>query len=293
MYQNINLNVLKYFYEIANTKNITKASINLNITQPALTRAIKQLEEEINKELFVRNKKGVVLTLAGEILYEYTKNIFKGLNSTLNTIEDVSDNKKSLYIGVTTTNFLEPLEYALKLFKEKYPNVHINIILEDISVIDNYSKLDKMDIVVKHDYEYIKDIEVIKTFIIEDKFIASREHYDYLENKLISLNEILAYPTVMLSNLTHGRRNFDSYIKSLGISYKPTYEFNSHSLCKRLIQGGFGIGIGNPIHYENNDFIILNTDFNLPKRTFNICYVKNSNNPILNEFIDILNNHKK
>lgn len=62
MYNNINLNTLKYFYEIASTRNITKASINLNISQPALTKAIKQLERDLNTTLFNRSKKGVILT---------------------------------------------------------------------------------------------------------------------------------------------------------------------------------------------------------------------------------------
>lgn len=287
MYQNINLNVLKYFYEIANTKNITKASANLNISQPALTRAIKQLEEELNKELFLRSKKGVVLTQEGEILYEYTKTMLKKLNSTLNTIEDSNNKREYLYIGATTTNFLEPIEEILKEFKQRHHNVHINIILEDLSVIENYSKLEKMDIIIKNDYENMKDIEIIKSFDIKDKFIASKIEFSELENKVLNINELLSYPTVLLSNITHGRKNFDSYIKSLGITYKPTYEFNSHSLCKELIKDGFGIGIGNPIHYKEKEFMILKTDFELPKRSFDICYVKTSTNPLLKEFISM------
>ena len=70
---------------------------------------------------------------------------------------------------------------------------------------------------------------------------------------------------------------------------EPTYEFNSYSLCKELIKGGMGIGIGNPIHYNSKDFIILNTDFNLPTRTFNIGYINTSKNPLINEFIKIIN----
>ena len=77
MFQNINLNFLKYYYEVANAKNITKASEILNISQPALTKAIKELENELNTTLLIRNKKGVVLTEQGKILYEYTKECFK------------------------------------------------------------------------------------------------------------------------------------------------------------------------------------------------------------------------
>lgn len=84
-------------------------------------------------------------------------------------------------------------------------------------------------------------------------------------NKELSLKELLTYPFVLLSSITHGRRNFDNYLKSKNISFKPTYEFNSYSLCKELIRNGFGIGIGNPIHYQGAEFIILKTNFELPK----------------------------
>ena len=56
-----------------------------------------------------------------------------------------------------------------------------------------------------------------------------------------------------------------------------------------LIKNGFGIGIGNPIHYKSKDFIILNTNFNLPTRKFDIGYITTSKNELIKEFINILN----
>ena len=85
MKENINLNLLKYFYEVVNTKNITKASKNLFVSQPAITSAIKELEEEFKVKLLNRSKKGVTPTLEGEILYNNIKEIFNNLNTTINT----------------------------------------------------------------------------------------------------------------------------------------------------------------------------------------------------------------
>lgn len=288
MYQNLNLNNLKYFYEIATIKNITKASSNLNITQPALTRAIKQLESELNTNLLIRSKKGVTLTPEGEILYEYTKNIFQIIDNTINTIEINKEKGGHIYIGATTTNFLEVILPALTEFRKKYPKVHIHMMLEEINILENYNKLGKLDIFIKNDYEFLNDMEIVKDFTINDCFIASKKHYHYLENKTLSLEDILNLPLVLLSNITHGRRNFDAFLGNKNISIKPTYEFNSYSLCKELIKSGFGIGIGNPIHYQTNDFLILKTNFNLPSRKFNICCKKNSTNIILKDFINIL-----
>ena len=65
---NINLNLLKYFYEVVNTGNITKTSKKLLISQPAITKAIKELENELNVSLLQRSKKGVIPTEEGKIL---------------------------------------------------------------------------------------------------------------------------------------------------------------------------------------------------------------------------------
>jgi DNA-binding transcriptional LysR family regulator len=182
---------------------------------------------------------------------------------------------------------------SLDEFKKKYKNVHIHIILEEINVLSDMEKVGKLDIVIKNNYEDIPNFKHIKTFEINDKFIASSKEFLCLKDKILSINELLNYPTVLLSNITHGRRNFNNYLKSLGIEYKPTYEFNSYSLCKELIKEGFGIGIGNPIHYESSDFLILNTDFNLPTRYFDIGYINTSKNIFIKDFIEIFNNLNK
>ncbi len=164
MYNNLNLNTLKYFYEIANTKNITKASHNLNISQPALTKALKLLEEELNTKLFNRSKKGVILTDEGEILYEYTKKMLQNLGSTLNVINETKEQGGHLYIGATTTNFLEPILPTLDQFRKLHPNIKIEIVLEEISVLEKYNKLGKLDILIKNSYEEIDNYEIIKSF---------------------------------------------------------------------------------------------------------------------------------
>lgn len=273
MYNNLNLNTLKYFYEIAVVQNITKASINLNISQPALTKSLHQLESELNCKLFTRSKKGVTLTKEGEILLEYTKSMFEKLNNTINIIDE-TNSQDSLYIGATTTNFLEPILEPLRQFKKRHPHTKIEIVLEDISTLQKYQKLGKLDILIKNSYENIENIEIVKSFSIQDKFIVAKNYYPELEEKVMSLEQLLKYPFVLLSNITHGRKNFDAYLRSKNITFKPTYEFNSYSLCRELIKNGFGIGIGNPIHYQNKYFTIIKTDFSLPIRAFDICKIK-------------------
>lgn len=288
MLNNVNLNLLKYFYEVVNTKNITKASENLCVSQPAITKAIKDLEKELNIKLLLRSKKGVTPTTEGEILYDHIKEMFNNLNKTFNTIENSKNSGGHLYIGSTTTNFLEFIKDSLNTFRSKYPNVHIDITLEGIDVLEERAKVGKLDILIKNDYENFDGFSHIKSFVISDKFVASKKHFSNLIEKKLSIDDILIQPLVLLSNITHGRRNFDAFLKQNNKKVMPAYEFNSYSLCRELIKNGFGIGIGNPIHYNKKDFIILNTDFNLPSRTFDMGYNKNSKNDLIQEFIKLL-----
>lgn len=290
MFNDINLNALKYFYEVARSLNITKSAENLHISQPALTHAIQILEEALNTKLFIRTKRGVILTKSGEILFDYANKMFNELGSITRLIEDENSEDEYIYIGATTTNFLEPIKDDLAKFRENHKNVKIDIVLEGIDILEKRMKMGKLDILIKNDYEYMDNIKIIRSFEIEDRFVASRKHYQELADKVYSLEELLQYPFVLLSNITHGRRNFDNYLESLNIDFIPTYEFNSYSLCKELIRHGFGVGIGNPIHYETDDFIIINTNFNLPVRKFDICYNKLSKSDTLNSLIQYLKN---
>jgi DNA-binding transcriptional LysR family regulator len=286
---NINLNLLKYFYEVVNTGNITKTSEKLLISQPAITKAIKELENELNTTLLERNKKGVIPTEEGKILYEHAKKMFEDLNQTINIIENNNAKSGHLYVGTTTTNFINLLMNPIKEFKKLFPNVQIHIEFQNINTLYEMSRLGHLDILIKNDYETIENFINIKTFSITDKLVVSRKHFKELEEKTYTIKELLNYPFVLLTNNSTGRKLFDNYLKQNNINFKPTYEFNSHSICYELIKEGFGIGIGNHIHYKNKDFIIIDTDFELPTRTFNIGYIKTSKNKYINKFINIIN----
>ena len=69
MKMNINFEYYKIFYIIAKNKNITKAANELNISQPAISRILKTMEDQMNTKLFIRKTKGVILTNEGKELY--------------------------------------------------------------------------------------------------------------------------------------------------------------------------------------------------------------------------------
>ena len=67
---NINLELYKVFYYVAKNESVSRAANELLISQPAISKSIKTLEEQINTNLFIRKRDGVELTEAGETIYK-------------------------------------------------------------------------------------------------------------------------------------------------------------------------------------------------------------------------------
>ena len=76
------LRQLEYFREIANTGSINEAARKLNMSQPPLSYQIRQLENELNVQLFERTHKGVILTAAGKLLYDRAASLLDYARST-------------------------------------------------------------------------------------------------------------------------------------------------------------------------------------------------------------------
>ena len=92
---NINFELYKVFYEVANAKSISKGAENLMISQPAVTMSIKTLEDELGGKLFIRTPKGVILTNEGQELYNYIK---EGMSYFINGTNKFTS-LKNLYLG--------------------------------------------------------------------------------------------------------------------------------------------------------------------------------------------------
>ena len=101
---NIDFEYYRIFYVVAKNKNITAASKELNISQPAISKAIKKLEEQLGGELFIRTRRGVVLTNEGEEFFSYISKAIEYIYNAENKFTDLMNlNVGHIRIGVSTT----------------------------------------------------------------------------------------------------------------------------------------------------------------------------------------------
>lgn len=241
---NINLEYYKIFYEVAKEQNITKASENLNISQPAISKTIKLLEEKLGGTLFVRTKKGVILTEEGKEFYSYIIKAMEYINSAENKFSDLINLETGVIkIGINSTLTKEFLLSYLEIFNKSYPKIDIQITNGITSHLINELKNGLIDIVFLNlnDKDYGNDIDIIKCKKIHDVFIASKK-YSELNDKVISLNELKNYPLIFQAKGSNTRNFLDNFLKEKNITLKPNIELASYSLVTEFCKAGFGIG---------------------------------------------------
>ncbi len=136
------IRVLKYFITIAREQNISAAAEKLHLSQPTLSRQIKDMEDELGKQLFIRGNRKITLTEDGMILRKRAEEILDLVQKAENEIA-VSDKLISgeIIIGTGEVDGVRIVAKTAKKLSEQYPNIQYNIISGDS--VDIIEKLDK------------------------------------------------------------------------------------------------------------------------------------------------------
>ena len=156
------IRVLKYFLAVAREKNITNAAMSLHITQPTLSRQLKELEEELGKQLFIRGSKNITLTEDGLLLRKRAEEIVSLSDKTIADIK-YSDTLigGDIAIGCAETEGLRTIIQMMMNVQHTYPNICFHIssgdkqnVLEDLErgLIDFGIFIDPID---KTNYNYL------------------------------------------------------------------------------------------------------------------------------------------
>jgi DNA-binding transcriptional LysR family regulator len=122
---------LRYFQTVAKTLHFRRAAALLNISQPPLSKSIKTLEDELGAQLFLRTRRRVELTPAGEVLLKRCERIFQELEDTRIEVKRYNRGEKgTIRIGCedgTTFSVLPPL---LQTFKKRYPAISFSVVTQ-------------------------------------------------------------------------------------------------------------------------------------------------------------------
>ena len=132
---------LRYFVAVAEELNFRRAAERLHITQPPLSKTIKNLEEALNVKLFIRNTHGVQLTQAGEVFFQEALNLLAAAHQSLRMVRQVDTGEAgTLNIGYSASAiFSSVLTSALAVLLERRPLLELQ--LHEGNSLDHLSSL--------------------------------------------------------------------------------------------------------------------------------------------------------
>lgn len=229
------LRQLRYFAKAAETLNFSDAAKALNIAQSSLSQQIKQLEDELNVKLFLRNSHTIRLTEAGEVMLPFA---LRTIHDAENCADRINDLQKlltgTLNIGITYS-FSPILTETVISFMKMYPNIKLNIIYKPMNEL--------MDLLAKRNLDFVlafkpsqpvADVESHILFQNSLSAVVSTTH-PLASKKSVSLAELQKYELALPSKGLQARNAFDN----LANSYRDFHiriELNEVNILLKLIR---------------------------------------------------------
>ncbi|RDB62263.1 LysR family transcriptional regulator [Gordonibacter sp. 28C] len=136
------LRVLRYFLEVAREKSMTRAAVSLHVSQPTLSKQLKELEDELGRKLFVRSNYGINLTDEGMLLRKRAEDILDMADKTaeeFRALDDIAGG--DIRIGCAESDSIKHLARCFKALNERCPNVRYHLYSGDTEEVA--SRLDR------------------------------------------------------------------------------------------------------------------------------------------------------
>ncbi len=278
-----NLEYYKVFYHVARLGNLTAAARELNISQPAVSQSIRQLETSVGAKLFVRASKGVRLTGEGELLYHYVAKGYGQIELGEQKIRQMLNLELGeIHIGASDMTLRFYLLPYLEQFHEKYP--HIKVAVSNAPTPETLENLEQNKIdfgVVSTPFEKRDVLEAVNVREIEDVFVAGRKFIQY-KNRMLDLQELENIPIIYLEGVTSTRSYMDSFLEKNKVQIRPEFELATSDMIVQFALRNLGVGCVvrdfAQEYLEDGRLFELRFNMIIPKRHF--CVVTNPKYPV-------------
>jgi DNA-binding transcriptional LysR family regulator len=293
----IDTELYKVFYTVAKCGTVSAAGKSLHVSQPAVSKSIKKLEDLTGCTLFVRNSKGVRLSTEGRILFDYVANGLEYLQNGERILKKVRDRKHGrVKVGISNTLCRYYFLSHLEKFHQDYPGIRITIVNrtspETLQLLDR-GLIDFGIISIPKDRSRFIYRELMT---ITDVFVVGSTYSD-LQGP-VPLQDLAGYPLMMLERDNVTRALIDDYLGENEVELQPEIEIGSMDFLIEFAKIGLGVAlvIKNFVEKELDRGLLreIPTIPALPSRKVGIVLPKNLPLSIAAEaFIDSLCDMKK
>jgi DNA-binding transcriptional LysR family regulator len=235
---------LKYFLKLAEELSFVRAADKLFISQPPLSRQIKELETEIGAQLFERNNKRVILTEAGKYYHKEIQELVQSLERINLITKKIAENKSGEFrIAYVSSTFSGDISKLLQFLSEKYP--FVNFRLYEVPTVKQIAALEegKIDLGIIRAPLYSSKIDSQLWFKDSFSIVFNRNKYNITTEEEL---EKLKDATFVFFNKDYAPYFYDVLLQicaQYGFEPKVVHESNNISSIIQLVKSGLGISI--------------------------------------------------
>ena len=295
----VDLELYRIFTIVANEKNITKASEKLNISQPAVTKHIKNLENALELRLFNRTNHGIELTSDGQKIYEEAKEAVE----TLNSIFIKYGKNRNINLGVHVSMY-KMFSKILTKFSNINENITINISDTDLinmlapDLSDMIAKLEneKLDIIIskKTDNYNHNKIEFIKVGEIQDILVVNND--SKLLGKQIGIEDIIGMQICLPRKGSATTNNFINALQIEEDKLVNAKHITYNAMLDIIEENNEVVGLISKQYIEkelnNKEISELTTEFKIPPIEYGVYINKKNKFKELNQLVKFIRENK-
>ncbi len=239
----INLGQLRIFQAVAQARSFTRAADVVHLTQPGVSKHIKQMEEYYGIPLFDRLGKKVALTQAGEILFEATQGIMVSITTAEQRIEELKGlHGGKLVLGASFSIGIYVLPGVLAAFRKQYPAVEVTL---DISLSDKIvAKIlaNKLDLGLVSREAHDRRL-ASREFMTEELIAIAPANHPWANKKRVKPQQLQGETFIVAAKGAGTRAVVEERLKAKDIVLKNVVDFGNTEGVKRAVEVGLGVSI--------------------------------------------------
>jgi LysR family transcriptional regulator, hydrogen peroxide-inducible genes activator len=237
----LDFQALEQFITLARTKNFTRAAEELHLSQPALSRAIQRLEEQVGQPLFDRRPREVVLTKPGELLVSRAKKILDLVEDTFTELAESGEHGQ-IRLGAIPTIAPYFLPKLLSTFAEKFPRISVTVQEDTTNLLIRRCADGELDLAIVALPIHAKAIQIEPLFSEELLFVVPRGH-PLATTKDLTLKAVKDYPFVMLNEAHCLSENITSFCQRQSVHPISIERTSQLTTVQELVSLDHGVSI--------------------------------------------------
>ncbi|WP_213527151.1 LysR family transcriptional regulator [Paenibacillus sp. J31TS4] len=283
------------FAVVVEQRSLNKASVVLNLSQPALSRKIKHLEDSLGVALFERKGKRLELTRAGQVCYEFAvdmRKLHRDMTLAINQFKN-GENTVSMTIGASLTTLQSTLPDLIAHYTREFPHTDIHALTGKTHEVVTFVKEGKVDVGLVASLIQTPGLQCVPLFDDHLCLVLSAEH-PYAELKSLQMKDLHDLPMILFSKGTWYRVMMDDLFQNHAVFPNVKMEIDSFEAIIRLVSSGNMAATLLPKSYlrspllEHNELCVrMLPELTAAKRTTSLIYTERAAaDPAVRAFLD-------